>query len=41
MLATAAIRDVTERKLFEQDLREANAKLEAGKPRRRTGSWPA
>jgi protein-histidine pros-kinase len=28
MLATAAIRDVTERKLFEQDLRTANAKLE-------------
>ena len=28
-LATAAIRDVTERKLFERDLQEANIKLEA------------
>jgi PAS domain S-box-containing protein len=29
LLATAAIRDVTERKRFEQDLREANVQLEA------------
>ena len=29
LLATAAIRDVTERKRFEQDLREANIELEA------------
>jgi hypothetical protein len=40
LLVTAAIRDVTERKRFEDDLREANAQLKTSS-RAKAASWRA